>query len=198
MTPPTFTLRGCELRPAREPDQVLAPARRAGGTPEDDARVQAGQALLSALADARNELARRLSLVNAGLVGLAVFSPVFGVITLVAGGAGFEEAERVLSAVDDVLGGTGPRLLERIDAGDASRLEALRTLVANVTTTIEQTIVDVDFTNSGPMRFLREVVAQSFVDLQNLARNLPDALPKVGVGIGIIALSLLLLRKLFD
>jgi hypothetical protein len=184
------------MRTLRFPDEVLPPAsryvRRAGG-PEDDERVKAGQFLLSALADARDELARRLSLVNAGVAVLSVASPVFGLVTLTAnaiGGPGFADVERVIQAVDQVLSTTGPRLLERIGNGEASRLESLRTLVGNVTTTIEQTIPDVTFMDSQPMRFLREVVAQSFQDLGNFVRELPDKLPGVGIGLGALLVGI--------
>lgn len=177
----------------RAPDEVLppwtAPLRAAG--PLDDDRVKAGQLLLSALADARDELSRRLSLVNAGIAVLSVFSPAFGVVALVStSGPGFADVERVIQAVDQVLSTTGPRLLERIGAGEASRLESLRTLVNNVTTTIEQTIPDVDFMQSEPVRFLREVLAQSFADLGEFVAALPDKLPAVGVGLGALFLGL--------
>jgi GGDEF domain-containing protein len=187
-----IALRGPELRTVG----VL----RAGGV-VDDRNAEAGEVLLSALQDARDELARRIALARAGQTPLMVFVPGIGIIAAVAGAFVFDTdiddaffvAETLLAEVDDTISGTGARLVARIRAGEADKLEDLRDLVARLTASIEQEIADVSLFDSPAFRFLRDVVARSLVDLGGFVRELPSKLPGAGLGIGAAAAGIALL-----
>lgn len=177
------------LRPAAlEPDSIIT--ARAGGVAVEDAAAAAA-VLLQALQDARDELARRVALANAGSIALAVLVPQIGVVRMLGfGSEAAAEVETVIAAVDQTLAGAGPRLVARVRNGEVDKLEDLRRLVENLADTLAGTVVDEVFLGSEVMRFLRDVVARSVLDLVEVGRQIPGALPGVGMGLGALLLGL--------